>query len=111
MVRMFIFVCFDFENSWLWFKHYSNQIQDCRLNRQSDPTSFEDKLLASVVSPYLTKAPVGHSQSAFAIMHYAGQVTYDVQGLIEKTKVWLLSLCVCVCVHLYGPTSGDNCVI
>eukprot|EP00057_Strongylocentrotus_purpuratus_P018556 XP_011673030.1 PREDICTED: unconventional myosin-XIX [Strongylocentrotus purpuratus] len=65
---------------------FSLMNEECRLNRQSDPTSFEDKLLAAVESPFLTKAPMGHQQSAFTIKHYAGMVTYDSHGLIEKTK-------------------------
>ncbi|XP_063966274.1 unconventional myosin-XIX-like isoform X1 [Lytechinus pictus] len=60
--------------------------EECRLNRQSDTTSFEEKLLAAVDSPFLTKAPMNHPQSAFTIKHYAGLVTYDIPGLIEKTK-------------------------
>ncbi|XP_030847648.1 unconventional myosin-XIX [Strongylocentrotus purpuratus] len=65
---------------------FSLMNEECRLNRQSDPTSFEDKLLAAVESPFLTKAPMGHQQSAFTIKHFAGMVTYDSHGLIEKTK-------------------------
>ncbi|XP_071497110.1 unconventional myosin-XIX-like [Diadema antillarum] len=65
---------------------FSLMNEECRLNRQSDMTSFETKLLAAVESPYLSKAPLGHPHPAFTIRHYAGNVTYNVYGLIEKTK-------------------------
>ena len=62
-------------------------MQECRLNRQRDASAFGSRLVDGIRGSYICKPPVSVRHAAFVIKHYAQDVTYSVDGLIEKNKV------------------------
>ncbi|XP_033626962.1 unconventional myosin-XIX-like [Asterias rubens] len=65
---------------------FSLMNEECRLNRQRDVSAFGSRLVDGIRGSYICKPPVSVRHAAFVIKHYAQDVTYSVDGLIEKNK-------------------------
>ncbi len=71
-------------------------VQDCRLNRASDAKQFRMRLQkelsdnASISWNKLSKEP------HFTVAHYAGKVSYQIEGMMEKNKVQSIEVVACI---------------
>ncbi|XP_022108866.1 unconventional myosin-XIX-like isoform X2 [Acanthaster planci] len=65
---------------------FSLMNEECCLNRHTEASAFSTRLLDSINGKHINKPPVTVRYPAFVVNHYADDVTYNTQGLIEKNK-------------------------
>nr|XP_002739436.2 PREDICTED: unconventional myosin-XIX-like [Saccoglossus kowalevskii] len=65
---------------------FSLMTEECRLNRASDVRGFTDRVHNTLRGSAISKPHISVTTPAFVIAHFAGQVTYQTDSLIEKNK-------------------------
>uniref|UniRef100_UPI00398E3BF7 unconventional myosin-XIX isoform X2 n=1 Tax=Pristiophorus japonicus TaxID=55135 RepID=UPI00398E3BF7 len=60
--------------------------EESRLNRLSDATQFKTRLQAALASNHCMSWDVFSKVPNFIVVHYAGNVSYQIEGMMEKNK-------------------------
>lgn len=69
-------------------------IQECRLNRASDAKQFRERLQKELSDNGSMSWDKFSKQPHFIVAHYAGKVSYQIEGMMEKNKVqWIYCMC------------------
>lgn len=61
--------------------------QECRLNRASDAKQFRERLEKELSDNGSMSWDKFSKQPHFIVAHYAGKVSYQIKGMMEKNKV------------------------
>lgn len=62
-------------------------VQECRLNRASDAKQFRERLEKELSDNSSMSWDKFSKQPHFVVAHYAGKVSYQIEGMMEKNKV------------------------
>lgn len=70
-------------------------LQECRLNRASDAKQFQERLEKELSDNGSMSWDKFSKQPHFIVAHYAGKVSYQIEGMMEKNKVQCVDVCLC----------------